>query len=64
MKIGYNKVIGIAFLLLSLFTCCLAAVFVRTDQAMPTALGAGFWLSLLVGISLLTSTYIEVTQTM
>jgi len=62
MRIGYNKLIASVWLLFSLFSCCLAVVFVRTDESTPPVDVAVFWLGLLIGILMLTRPYMEITQ--
>ncbi len=62
MKIGYNKIWGVGFLMFDGLVCCLAGIFVRTDTAIPPALGGVFWLFLLLGILFLTRPYVEINR--
>ena len=63
MKIGYNKILGIIFILCSLLSCCLI---VLSTQIKEKSIGAGFagafWICLIIGILMLSRDYIEITK--
>ncbi|MBK9778780.1 MAG: hypothetical protein IPP55_01820 [Anaerolineales bacterium] len=60
MKIGYKKVWGILCLMLSGLSCCLVVAFNQTGEAIPLAIVGVFWLFFVLGILLLTRSYVEV----
>ena len=60
MKIGYKKVWGVLCLMLSGLACCLVVAFNQTGEAIPMAIVGGFWLFIVLGILLLTRSYVEI----
>lgn len=60
MKISYKKIWGVLCLMLSGLACCLVAAFNQTGEKLPFAIVGAFWLFVVLGILLLTRSYVEV----
>lgn len=60
MKIGYKKVWGVVFLMLSGLACCFVVAFNQTGETVPAVVVSSFWLFIVFGILFLTRSYVEV----
>ena len=60
MKIGYKKVWGVLFLMMSGLSCFLVVAFNQTSETVPPVVVGVFWLFIVFGILFLTRSYVEV----